>query len=47
MTHELVGRFDAPTAQRIAPAAELAVVRTPPMLVEIVPAIGNRLCGFL
>src|SRR5215211_6735953 len=45
MTKELVGRFYATTAHRIAPAAALAIVRTPPMLVEIVPAIGHRFCG--
>jgi len=47
MTNKLVGRFDAPTAQRIAPAAEVAIVGTPPMRVEIGPAIGNRFGGFV
>ena len=46
MTNELVGRFDPPTAQRIAPATELAI-GSPPVLMEILPAIGNRFCGFV
>ena len=47
VTNELVGRFDPTTAQRIAPATELLVGRAAPMLIEIVPAIGNRLCSFV
>jgi len=47
MTHELVGRFDAPTAQRIAPTAELPIGGTPPMCIELVPAIGHRFGGFV
>src|SRR5712692_11938454 len=47
MTHALVGRFDAPTAQRRAPAAELAIVGTPSVHVEILPTIRNRLGRFV
>src|ERR671924_882285 len=47
MTNEFVRRFDPPTPQRIAPATELLVDRSAPMLIEIVPAIGNRFGGFV
>ena len=47
MTNELVGRLNAPTPQRIAPAAELAIVGTPPVLVEILPPVRNRLGRFV
>ena len=47
MTNALVGRFNAPPAPRIASTAELAIVGTPPMLSEIVPAIGNCFGGFV
>ena len=40
VTNELVGRFDPPTAQRIAPSTELLVGRAAPVRIEIVPAIG-------
>jgi hypothetical protein len=46
MANELVRRFDATTAQRIAPAAELAIVGTPPMVIEIYPAVVNRFQRF-
>ena len=50
MTHELVGGFDAPTAQWIAPAAELLVSRSAPVLMlgllpdtlAVVPAARRR-----
>ena len=47
VTNELVGRFDPTTAQRIAPSTELAVGRAAPVLIKIVPAIGNRFGGFV
>src|SRR4249919_3657626 len=47
MTNELVGRFDAPTAQRIAPAAELAILSTPSVLVEILPPVRHHLGRFV
>jgi hypothetical protein len=47
MTNEFVRRFDAPTAQRIAPTAKLAIVGTPPVLVEIHPPVRNRLGRFV
>jgi hypothetical protein len=37
MTNELVRRFDASTAQRIAPSTELSVGRSAPVLIEIIP----------
>src|ERR1700704_3114307 len=47
MTNELVGRFDAPTAQRIAPAAELAIVGSPPVCIEILPTVRDHLGRFI
>src|SRR5215204_3600642 len=47
MTDELVGRFNAPTAQGIAPATALAIVGPPPVLMEILPPIRNRLGCFI
>src|SRR6266446_10332593 len=47
MTNELVGRFNAPTAQWIAPAAELAIGGAPPVLIEILPPVCNRLGRFV
>jgi len=47
MTNALVGRCDAPTAQRRAPATQWAIGRTPPMLVARVPALGHRFFGFV
>ena len=47
MTNEFVRRFDPSTAQRIAPSTELAVGRSAPVLIEIVPAIGHRFFGFV
>ena len=47
MTNALVGRFDAPTAQRIAPTAEVAIGGTPLVLVEIFPPVRHRLGCFI
>jgi hypothetical protein len=47
MTHALVGRCDAPTAQRRAPAAELAIVGVPSVLIAILPPVRNRLGRFV
>src|SRR5215217_595315 len=47
MTNELVGRFDAPTAQRIAPAAELAIAGAPPVCIEILPPVRDHLGRFI
>src|SRR5215471_4009012 len=47
MTNKFVRRFDPPTAQRIAPSTERAVGRAAPMLIAIVPAIGNRFGRFV
>ena len=47
MTHELVGGFDAPTAPWIAPAAELLGSRSAPVLLQRVPTIRYRFCGFV
>jgi hypothetical protein len=46
MTNALVRRFDAPTPQWIAPAAKLAIMGTPSVLVEIRPPVRNRLRCF-
>jgi hypothetical protein len=45
--NEFIRRFDAPTPQRIAPAPELLVGGAAPVLMQIVPAIGNRFGGFV
>jgi hypothetical protein len=45
MTEALVRRFDAPTAQRRAPTAQRTIRRPAPRLVEICPAMGQRLGG--
>jgi hypothetical protein len=42
MTHECIRRFDAPTPQRIASAAKLAIVSPAPMVIKIYPAVVNR-----
>src|SRR5882762_3862255 len=47
MTNELVGRFAATTAQRIAPTAKLARVGVPPVLIESLPPVRNRLGRFV
>src|SRR5262249_8296358 len=47
MTNEFVRRFDPPTPQRIASATELLVDRAAPVLIEIVPAVGNRFGSFV
>jgi len=47
MTDALVRRCDAPTPPRITSAAQLAIVGTPPVLVEIRPTVRNRLGCFV
>ena len=47
MTNELVRRFDPPTAQRIASAAQLAIVGASPVRIEILPPVRNRLGRFV
>src|SRR5436309_13293874 len=46
-TNELVGRLDPTTAQWIAPSTERSVGGSAPVLIKIVPAIGNRFFGLV
>src|SRR4030095_8590510 len=47
VANKFVGRFDATTAQWIAPSTELLIGGSAPVLIEIVPTIGNRFFRFV
>jgi len=47
VANELVGRFDPPTAQWIAPSTELLVGGSAPVRIELGTPIGNRFGCFL